>query len=139
MIYLALKMLRYDGAKLLTMVLAVALAAFLTQNQASFLWVFLGMAGSQIRDVREANLWVMEPDTECFDQVKPLKETAAQIVAGFPGVEWAQPFLKLDTNARTDTGKLSLVTLIGVPEQSRIGEPIMLQGDATSIYKRDSP
>ncbi|TAG08091.1 MAG: ABC transporter permease [Verrucomicrobia bacterium] len=138
MIALAIQMLRHDGAKFLTMVLAVALAAFLTQNQASFLVAFLSMTGSQIRDVREADLWVMEPDTECFDQAKPLKETAVQTVRGFPGVEWALPFLKVDTNARTESGKLSVITLIGVPEESRVGEPIMQIGDATEIYQRDS-
>ncbi len=138
MIALAIQMLRHDGPKFLTMVLAVALAAFLTQNQASFLVAFLGMTGSQIRDVREADLWVMEPDTECFDQSKPLKETAVQTVRGFPGVEWALPFLKVDTNARTESGKLSTITLIGVPEESRVGEPIMKIGNATDIYQRDS-
>lgn len=138
MIALALKMLRHDGAKFLTMVLAVALAAFLTQNQASFLVAFLGITGSQIRDVREADLWVMEPDTECFDQAKPLKDTAVQTVRGFAGVDWALPLLKVDTNARTESGKLSTITLIGVPEGSRVGEPIMKQGDATEIYQRDS-
>lgn len=138
MIALALKMLQHDGAKFLTMVLAVALAAFLTQNQASFLIAFLGMTGSQIRDVREVDLWVMEPDTECFDQAKPLKETAVYTVRGFPGVEWALPFLKVDTNARTESGKLSVITLIGVPEESRVGEPMMKTGDASEIYQRDS-
>jgi putative ABC transport system permease protein len=138
MMALALKMLRHDGAKFITMVLAVALAAFLTQNQASFLVAFLGMTGSQIRDVREADLWVMEPDTECFDQAKPLKETAVQTVRGFPGVEWALPFLKVDTTARTESGKLSTITLIGVPEESRVGEPIMKLGEASGIYQRDS-
>jgi putative ABC transport system permease protein len=137
-IALAIQMLRHDGAKFLTMVLAVALAAFLTQNQASFLVAFLGMTGSQIRDVREADLWVMESDTECFDQAKPLKESAVQTVRGFEGVDWALPMLKLDTHARTESGKLSTITLIGVSEDSRVGEPRMRQGEAAAIYQRDS-
>ena len=137
MIAIALRMLRHDGPKFVALVLAVALAAFLTQNQASILSAFLGMTGSQIRDVREADLWVMEPDTECFDQAKPLKETAVATVRGFAGVEWAVPVLKVDTDARTENGKLSTVTMLGVPEDSRIGQPRMREGDASSIYLRD--
>jgi len=137
MIPIAISMLRHDGPKFMALVLAVALAAFLTQNQASILSAFLGMTGSQIRDVREANLWVMEPDTECFDQAKPLKQTAVQTIRGFSGVEWAVPVVKVDTNARTEAGKLSTVTLLGVPEDSRVGEPRMKLGDASAIYRRD--
>jgi putative ABC transport system permease protein len=138
MIFLAIQMLWNDTAKLLAMVMAVSLAAFLTQNQASFLVAFLGMAGSQIRDVREANFWVMDSDTESFDQAKPLKDTAIGVIRGFEGIEWAVPFTKLDVAARTNTGKLSTVSVIGVNEESRIGEPLMTEGSAEAIYLRDS-
>lgn len=138
MILLAIQMLWSDTAKLLAMVMAVALAAFLTQNQASFLVAFLGMAGSQIRDVREADFWVMDSDTESFDQAKPMKDTALGVIRGFEGIEWAVPFTKLDVAARTNTGKLSTVSVIGVNEESRIGEPLMTEGSAEAIYLRDS-
>ena len=138
MILLAIQMLVNDTPKLLAMVMAVALAAFLTQNQASFLVAFLGMAGSQIRDVREANFWVMDPDTESFDQAKPMKDTAIEVIRGFNGIQWAVPFTKLEVAARTNTGKLSTVTVIGVNEESHIGQPLMLQGNPDSIYLRDS-
>ena len=138
MISMAFTMLSHDSPKFLAMVLAIAMAAFLTQNQASFLVSFLAMSGSQIRDVREADLWVMDSSTECFDQAKPLKDTAAEIVRGFPGVKWALPLLKVDAPARTEAGKLSMVTLLGVPEQSKVGEPRMKIGDSSVLDERDS-
>ena len=134
MISLGLQLLQHDRAKYIAMVMAIALASFLIQNQASILVAFLGMSGSQIKDVREANLWIMEPDTECFDQAKPLRDTALQTVRGIPGIDWAVPLIKVDTNARTDDGKLRTVTLLGVDGTNRIGEPRMSIGTASPIY-----
>jgi putative ABC transport system permease protein len=137
MIALGLQLLQHDRAKFIAMIMAVAMASFLMQNQASILSAFLGMSGSQIRDVREADLWVMEPDTECFDQVKPMRDTALQVVRGVTGVEWAVPFQKVDTNARTDDGRLRTITVLGVDGANRIGEPKMKVGTASSIYEKN--
>jgi putative ABC transport system permease protein len=137
MIAVAFKLLCHDSAKFIAMIMAIALAAFLMQNQSSMLQAFLGMSGSQIRDVREADLWVMEPDTECFDQAKPLPDKALQVVRGFEGVQWAVPLLKVDTNARTDESRLRTITLIGVDPSNRVGEPIMRLGDARLLYERN--
>jgi putative ABC transport system permease protein len=133
---LGLQMLRHDRAKFISMILAVAMASFLMQNQASILAAFLGMSGSQIRDVREADLWVMEQDTECFDQVKPMRETALGLVRGVEGVLWAEPLQKLDTTARTDDQRLRAVTILGVDGATRVGEPRMKTGSVESIYER---
>jgi putative ABC transport system permease protein len=137
MIRIGLQLLQHDRVKFIAMIMAVAMASFLMQNQASILSAFLGMSGSQIRDVREANVWVMEPDTECFDQVKPMKDVALPVVRGVEGVEWAVPFQKVDTNARTDDGRLRTIMLIGVDGANRIGEPRMRVGAASSIYERN--
>jgi putative ABC transport system permease protein len=138
MISLGFTLLRYDQAKYFTLVLAVALAAFLTQNQASILAAFLGLAGSQIRDVREADFWVMDKDTECFDQSKQLKEGVLQVVRGVSGVAWAAPLVKVDISVRTQAGKLSTVSLLGVDESTRVGEPLMASGDALELYQRNT-
>lgn len=135
--WIGLEMLKQDRAKFFAMVLAVALAAFLTQNQASILVSFLGMSGSQIRDVREADVWVMDPATECFEQSRPLKDSAVDVVRSMPGIAWAVPLTKVDTTARTDADKLSTVTLLGIDEATRVGEPKMKMGDITSIYAVD--
>jgi putative ABC transport system permease protein len=137
MIFVAFKMLHYDRAKFIAMIMAISLAAFLMQNQGSMLKAFLGMSGSQIRDVREANFWVMEPDTECFDQAKPLPDRALQVVRGVEGVGWAEALLKVDTQARTEDGRLRTVTILSVDSSSRVGEPKMRRGEVTRLYDRD--
>ena len=72
--WVGLQMLRHDRAKYAAMIVAVALAVFLMQNQAAILASMLAMTASQIRDVTDANLWITEPDVECFDQVKPMRD-----------------------------------------------------------------
>jgi putative ABC transport system permease protein len=80
----------------------------------------------------------MEPDTECFDQAKPLPDKALQVVRGIEGVDWVVPMLKVDTNGRTEDGKLRTITLLGVDPANRIGEPKMRQGQASLIYERNT-
>ena len=137
MIGLALQMLRADPAKYFAMILAVALSIFLMQNQASIMMSVFSMTGSQIRDVTEAQFWVMEPDTECFDQVKPVPSNALYQVRGTEGVSWAVPLMKFDGYARTEAGKLSVVTMLGVDDASLVGlPPRVLQGNAEAVRER---
>jgi putative ABC transport system permease protein len=137
MIGLALQMLRADRAKYFAMILAVALSIFLMQNQASIMMSVFAMTGSQIRDVSEAEFWVMEPDTECFDQVKPVPASALYQVRGTEGVSWAVPLTKIDGYARTESGKLSVVTMMGVDDASLVGlPPRILKGKAEAVRER---
>ena len=139
MIRLALDMLRADRAKFFAMILAVALSVFLMQNQAAILSSILSMTGSQIRDVPAAGLWVMEPDTECFDQAKPVRDTALYRVRGTDGVKWALPLLKFESFARSENGKLITAVIIGADDVSLLGTPPrILLGSAESIRERDT-
>lgn len=139
MIRLALDMLRADRAKFFAMILAVALSVFLMQNQAAILSSIMTMTGSQIRDVPAAGLWVMEPDTECFDQAKPVNDTALFRVRGTSGVAWAVPLLKVDAFARSENGKLTLAVVLGVDDASLVGlPPKIILGDPEGIRERDT-
>jgi putative ABC transport system permease protein len=139
MISLGLQMLRADKVKFFAMILAVAMSVFLMQNQASIMLSVLSMTGAQIRDVSSATLWVMEPDTECFDQAKPLPASALYNVRGTPGVAWAVPLMKVDIYARADTGKLNLTTVLGVDDSTLIGlPPTMVEGQPEAIRERNT-
>jgi putative ABC transport system permease protein len=137
--WMALQMLRNDKGKFLAMVCAVAMAVFLIQNQAGLLVSLFGMTASQIDDVTAADIWVSEPDVECFDQTKPVRDITLQQVRGVQGVEWAVPFLKTDTLARSANNKLSTVTILGVDEATLVGlPPTMKIGKAEVIREQDS-
>jgi putative ABC transport system permease protein len=123
MIRIALTMLRTDRAKCTAMILAVTFSVFLMQNQCAILASLYRMMTAQIDDVTDAPLWVMEPDTRCFEQAKPVKDGTLERVRSRSGVAWAVPLLKIDTMARSDSGLLCTVTVMGVDEASMVGLP----------------
>ena len=94
--WVGLQMLRNDRAKFAAMIVAVSLAVFLMQNQAAILATMLSMTAAQIRDVQDADLWVTEPEVECFDQVKAMRDIHLLRVRGIAGIAWAAPLLKID-------------------------------------------
>ena len=46
---------------------------------------------SQIQDVTDADIWVMDPATQYVDEVYALKDSDLGVVRGVPGVRWAVP------------------------------------------------
>ncbi|HVI94643.1 MAG TPA: hypothetical protein VM753_11595, partial [Anaeromyxobacter sp.] len=87
--YVALRMLTGDRAKYFGLVFAIAFCTFLLENQTSIFANILKRTGNQILDVTDAEVWVMDPKTEYFEQTKALKDTDVARVRGVPGVEWA--------------------------------------------------
>src|SRR5260370_8167484 len=73
--FVALKMLTGDRAKYLGLIFAIAFCTFLLENQTSIFASILKRTGSQILDVTDADLWVMDSKTEYFDKTKPLNDT----------------------------------------------------------------
>ena len=92
--FIALRMLTADRSKYLGLVFAIAFCTFLLQNQTSIFAGILRRTGSQISDVTEASVWVMDPKTEYFEQTKALKETDLLRVRGVEGVAWAVRLFK---------------------------------------------
>jgi hypothetical protein len=44
---------------------------------------------SQIRDIQGANIWVMDPNMQYVDDIKPMSENELYRVRGVEGVQWA--------------------------------------------------
>src|SRR5260370_2109097 len=99
--FIALKMLTGDRAKYLALIFAIAFSTFLLENQTSIFAGILKRTGSQIRDVTEGGIWVMDRNTEYFDQTKALKDTDLNRVRGAHGVQWAVRLFKRTLVART--------------------------------------
>src|SRR5690348_13502050 len=62
-----------DRAKYLGLIFTIAFWTFLLENQTSIFAGILKPTGSQIADVTDANICVMDPKTEYFEQTKALK------------------------------------------------------------------
>ncbi len=121
--FVALKMLTGDRAKYLGLVFAIAFCTFLLENQTSIFAGILNRTGSQIADITEASVWVMDPKTEYFEQTKALKETDLTRVRGVDGVAWAVRLFKGNPVAKTESGKFAVTFMIGIDDATLVGAP----------------
>jgi len=137
--FIAIKMLTGDRAKYLALIFAVAFSTFLLENQTSIFAGILRRTGSQIRDVTEAAIWVMDRNTEYFEQTKALKDTDLNRVRGVDGVQWAVKLYKGSPVARTLAGKFATTFCLGVDDATLTGAPRkMLLGSWERLLESDS-
>src|SRR6266700_2229427 len=76
--WVALQMLTGDKAKYLGLIFTIAFSSFLIAQQVSIFAGIMNRTRSQILDVTDADVWVMDPATQYFDEVYPLKDSTAQ-------------------------------------------------------------
>jgi putative ABC transport system permease protein len=137
--FVALKMLTGDRAKYLGLVFTIAFCTFLLENQTSIFAGILKRTGSQIADVTDADIWVMDPKTEYFEQTKALKDTDLTRVRGVEGVEWAVKLFKGSPVARTPAGKFAVSFCLGLDDATLTGVPRkMLLGSWERLREPDS-
>ena len=121
--WVALKMLTGDRAKYLGIVFGVAFATLLMAQQTS---IFVGVmlrTTSQIRDVADAGIWVMDPATRYVEEVRPLPDTDLERVRGVPGVAWAVPYSRALVQARVEDGSVRQVLVLGLDDATLVGGP----------------
>jgi putative ABC transport system permease protein len=137
--FVALKMLTGDRAKYLGLIFAIAFATFLLENQTSIFSGILKRTGSQIADVTDAEIWVMDRQTEYFEQTKALKDTDLTRVRGVDGVQWAAKLYKGNPVARTLGGKFAVSFCLGIDDATLTGAPRkMLLGSWERLREPDS-
>ena len=136
---IALKILTGDRAKYLGLIFAIAFCTFLLENQTSIFAGILRRTGSQILDVTDANIWVMDPKTEYFEQTKALKDTDVTRVRGVEGVQWAVRLFKGNPVARTLDGKFAASFCLGLDDATLTGVPRkMLVGSWERLSEPDA-
>jgi putative ABC transport system permease protein len=137
--FVALRMLTGDRAKYFGLVFAIAFCTFLLENQTSIFANILKRTGHQILDVTDAEVWVMDPQTEYWEQTKALKDTDLTRVRGVPGVEWAVRLFKGNPVARTPSGRFAVSFLIGLDDATLAGAPRrMVLGSWERLREPDS-
>ena len=139
MLRTALRMLLGDTTKCLGLVFGVAFSTLLICQQVSIFFGLLGRASSTVDDVREADIWVMDPSVNTVDVPYPLRETELQRVRGVPGVAWAVPFFRANVGVRTRSGTLENALLYGIDDASLIGVPdAFVLGDIDALTRPDA-
>src|SRR6516164_11075920 len=137
--WIALKMLTGDRAKYLGLVFGVTFATLLMTNQLSIFVGIMKRTGSQILDVRDADIWVMDNKVRYIDEVPGLPETDLQRVRGVPGVEWAVKLYKGQVRARLGDGNFRNVILFGLDDATLVGAPQeMIMGNLSDLRQPDA-
>jgi putative ABC transport system permease protein len=121
--FVALRMLTGDRAKYFGLVFAIAFCTFLLENQTTIFANIMKRTASQILDVTDAEVWVMDPQTEYWEQTKALKDTDLTRVRGVQGVKWAVKLFKGNPIARTREGRFASSFLIGIDDATLAGAP----------------
>ena len=121
--FVALRMLTGDRAKYLGLIFAIAFSTFLLENQTSIFASIMRRTGSQVEDVTDADVWVMDPATRYFDETKALKDTDLTRVRGVTGVDYAVRLFKCQPVARTAKGNFAAAIVLGVDDATLIGAP----------------
>jgi putative ABC transport system permease protein len=121
--FVAWQMLTGDRAKYLGLIFAIAFSTFLMSHQVSIFCGLMNRTASQIDDVRDASIWVMDPKTQYLDEVKALTDQDLFRIRGVPGVEWAVPLFKGTSRAKGPDGKFRGVILLGLDDATLIGLP----------------
>ncbi len=137
--FVALRMLTGDRAKYLGLVFTIAFCTFLLENQTSIFAGILKRTGSQISDVTDAEIWVMDAKTEYFEQTKAMKDTDLNRVRGVEGVQWAVKLFKGSPVARTLDGKFAVSICLGLDDATLTGAPRkMLLGSWERLREPDA-
>jgi putative ABC transport system permease protein len=132
-------MLVGNRAKYLGIVLGIGLSSLLIAQQVSIFWGLLLRTTSQIRDVQGADIWVMDPNVQFVDDIKPLSDTDLYRVRGVPGVDWAVRFYKGLGRARLDNGNFQQMIILGLDDATLVGAPQkILKGSLSDLYQPDA-
>ncbi len=139
MIWIALKMLMGDRAKYLGLIFGVTFATLLMTQQISIFMGILERTASQINDVREAEIWIMDGKVRFIDEVPGLPDMYLHRVRGIEGVNWAVRFYKGQVRARLENGDFRNLVLLGLDDDTLVGAPQeMIAGDLADLRRPDA-
>jgi putative ABC transport system permease protein len=137
--WIALKMLTGDRSKYFGIIFGVTFATFLMAQQVSVFAGIIGRTTSQIGDVRDADIWVMDNKVRYLDEVPGLPETDLQRVRGVDGVAWAVRLYKGQIRARLPNGNFRVVLLMGLDDATLVGAPTdMIAGSLADLSLPDA-
>lgn len=139
MIWIAWKMLTGNRGKYLGIILGIAFASLLIAQQSSIFCGLMRLTTSQIKDIEGADIWVMDPNVQFIDDIKPLSENDLYRVRGVSGVQWAVRLYKGITRARLADGNFQQIILLGLDDATMVGAPReIIVGDLGDLRRPDA-
>jgi putative ABC transport system permease protein len=110
---IALKMLFADKAKYFGLVLGIIFATLLMSQQVSIFIGLIELTGSQIKDVQEGDIWVMDPELTYIDEIRLMSDSQLKKVRSVEGAQWAVALYKGQTVMRSLDGSIGQSLLHG--------------------------
>lgn len=137
--WLALRILLGHRTRYLTMVMGITFASLLMTQQVSIFLGVLRMATGQIRDIEDAEIWVLAPRVRYIDDLEPLSERRLPQVRSIPGVAWAVPLYKGISRAYLEDGRFQQLLLVGLDDTTLVGAPqAMAVGQVADLNQPDA-
>jgi putative ABC transport system permease protein len=137
--WIALKMLTGDRNKYIGLIFGVTFATLLMAQQVSIFAGIMARTTSQIVDVRDADIWVMDNKVRYIDEIPALRDTDLQRVRGVDGVAWAVKLYKGQVRARLADGNFRNVVLFGLDDATLVGAPgEMIAGSLSDLARPDA-
>jgi putative ABC transport system permease protein len=137
--FIALKMLIGDRAKYIGIVIGLTFASLLMTQQAAIFVGIMIRTYSFLTDVSLPDIWVVDPQAQYIEDIKPLRDTEVLRVRSVEGVQWAVPIYKGMLRARLDNGTFQTCVMIGLDDASLIGgPPAMIAGQLSDLRQSDA-
>ncbi|MDA0660754.1 MAG: ABC transporter permease [Planctomycetota bacterium] len=139
MSWIAMRMLIGDTAKYLGLIFGISFATLLMTQQISIFVGIMKRTASQVLDVRDAPIWVMDEKTRFIDEAPGIPEGDLERVRGVTGVDWAARLYKGQVTARLEGGEFRAVVLFGLDDATLVGAPAeMIRGQLSDLRQPDA-
>src|SRR5665811_2409395 len=112
--FIAIKMLLGDRAKYIGIVIGLTFASLLITQQSAIFIGIMTRTFSFLTDVGQPDIWVVDPQAQYIEDIKPLQDTQVLRVRGTQGVQWAVGLYKGSLRARMDDGTFQTCVVIGL-------------------------
>ena len=128
-----------DKAKFIGIIIGLTFASFIITQQAGIFVGLMSRTYGFLTDTRQPDIWLMDPEVQFVDDVKPFKMTKLYQARGITGVEWAVPLYKGLLKARLPSGTFQICNVIGIDDATLIGgPPFITQGKIENLRIPDA-
>jgi putative ABC transport system permease protein len=139
MLNIALKMILGDKAKSLGVMLGIIFTTILITLQGGIFFGFVARSHRITTDLRNADIWVMDPETESVEKTRPISESWIERVKGVPGVAAAAPLLRNVIPLKLENGEYHISEIYGIDNEVTQGAPLhLVEGYLSDLHKQGS-
>ena len=137
--FIALKMLLGDRAKYIGIVIGLSFASFLVTWPSALFTGVMRRSFSFLTDVGLPDIWVVDPQVQYIEDVKPLRDTEVFACAEPKASNGRSAFYKGMLRARMNDGTFQNCTVIGLDDATLIGGPPKMIAGQLADFDKQTP